>query len=564
MRRSRLPLPMLALSTGVLAIAVGLPTAATQAAGDKIRTIELTADTRDANPNANQAAYLLADMWQKLGLDIEVEEIPYKRKLDVVYFDRESCDGAACFDMSMWSIVGRPERSDPDEVIFNLFHSDTAAKGYNYPGYRNPEYDALAAAQRVETDPEKRRELVLQAQAVQNADPSYVFFVNPIVSYAIRSDIWDENSLVEQAGLGIKNFWTHIGITPLGEQKDVIINTSDNLLNLTPMAIGGAAASWITELIWDRLLRISPEGLPEPWAAESYTWVDDTTIDITLRPDMTWHDGEPVTVDDVVFTFGEVGDMAPMYTPFIDIIEQVEVTGERTVRMHLKQPSAAFLTSTLAKMNLAPAHIWRPIKDELQAKGQTFDEYQPDELIGSGPYKFVHWRRNEEVLLEANEDHWAAPEAERWIARIVPNLEATLGMLRNGEINFLTEFRGDFETLRQIAEESGNIAIKSGVTIGVEYAGFNLKRRPFDDPAFRRALSLAVDRNLLVAAAWKGQAVPTNSIVSTVLDYWHNAEVDQNAYDLELAKQTLADAGYELVDGKLHYPDGIKDTVMAQ
>ncbi len=562
--RSRLSWPALALTSGVLAIAAGVPTTAAQAAGDKIRTIELVADTRDANPNANQAAYLLADMWGQLGLDVTIKEIPYKRKLDVVYFDRDSCDGAACFDMSMWSIVGRPERSDPDEVIFNLFHSDTAAKGYNYPGYRNPAYDKLASAQRVETDREKRRQLVLEAQAVQNAEPSYVFFVNPIVSYAVRSDIWDENSLVEQAGLGIKNFWTHIGITPLGEQKDVIINTSDNLLNLVPMAIGGAAASWITELIWDRLLRISPEGLPEPWAAESYEWIDDTTIDVTLRPDMKWHDGEPVTVDDVVFTFGEVGDMAPMYTPFIKNIDSVEVVGDRTVRMHLTQPSAAFLTSTLAKMNLTPAHIWRPIMADLKAKGQTFDDYQPDELIGSGPYRFVHWRQNEEVLLEANKDHWAAPKADRWIVRIVPNLEATLGMLRNGEINFLTEFRGDQETLEQIAQESGNIAIKSGVTIGVEYAGFNLKRRPFDDPALRRAMALAVNRDLLVAAAWKGEAVPTNSIVSTVLDYWHNAEVDEDSYDLDKAKQILADAGYVLVDGKLHYPDGVTDSVMAQ
>jgi hypothetical protein len=106
--RSKLSWPALALTGGVLAIAVGVPIKASQAAGDKIRSIELVADTRDANPNANQAAYLLADMWRQLGLDITIKEIPYKRKLDVVYFDRDSCDGAACFDMSMWSIVGRP------------------------------------------------------------------------------------------------------------------------------------------------------------------------------------------------------------------------------------------------------------------------------------------------------------------------------------------------------------------------------------------------------------------------------------------------------------------------
>lgn len=562
MKKHAFVMSTLAVAAGMMALTGGTFGSGVQAA-EKVRTIELVADPRDRNPNANQAAYLVADMWSKLGLDVKVKEIPYKRKLDVVYFDRNACDGAACFDISMWSITGRPERSDPDEVIFNLFHSDTAAKGYNYPQYRNPEYDALASAQRVETDRDKRREQIFKAQAVQNLDPSYVFFVNPVLSYAFRNDIWDESSMTEQAGLGIKNFWTHINIAPLGDQKDVILNTSENLLNLLPLAIGGGPASWMTELIWDRLLRISPEGLAEPWAAESFNWIDDTTIDVTIRPNMKWHDGKPVTVDDVMFTFGEVGEMAPMYTPFIKVIDTVEVVGERTVRFHLKKPSAPFLTSTLAKMNLTPAHIWRPIQADLKAKGQTFDDYQPDELIGSGPYKFVHWKRNAEVVLAANKEHWSPPKVERWIVRIVTNLEATLGMLRSGEINFLSEYRGDPEALKQVADKSGNIGIKKGIEIGVQYAGFNLNRKPLKDRAFRRALSLAVNRDLLVAAAWKGDAVKTNSIVSKVLAYWHNSKVDENDFDLEKARKTLADAGYSWTNGKLYHPEGVKDSVMA-
>ena len=162
---------------------------------------------------------------------------------------------------------------------------------------------------------------------------------------------------------------------------------------------------------------------------------------------MKWHDGKPVTVDDVMFTFGEVKAMAPMYAPFLDIIAKVETTGERTVRMTLKTPAALFLTSMLAKVNLTPAHIWRPVVKELQAKGQTLDSYQPEELVGSGPL-VVDWRRNAEVLLTANKDHWSPPKADRWILRIVPNMEATLGMLKQGEINFLSEYRGDNETLQ--------------------------------------------------------------------------------------------------------------------
>jgi peptide/nickel transport system substrate-binding protein len=67
----------------------------------------------------------------------------------------------------------------------------------------------------------------------------------------------------------------------------------------------------------------------------------------------------------------------------------------------------------------------------------------------------------------------------------------------------------------------------------------------------------------LAQAAWKDQAVPTNSIVSTVLDYWHNPAVEKGMYDVEKAKQLLKDAGYSWVQGRLHYPDGVKDAVMA-
>ena len=93
--------------------------------------------------------------------------------------------------------------------------------------------------------------------------------------------------------------------------------------------------------------------------------------------------------------------------------------------------------------------------------------------------------------------------------------------------------------------------------------GFNLKRMPMKDQAFRKAMSLATDRALLAAEAWKDQAVPTNSIVSTVLDYWHNPAVEKDMYNLDKAKQVLIAAGYSWVNGRLHYPDGVKDTVMA-
>jgi peptide/nickel transport system substrate-binding protein len=522
------------------------------AAGDEIRPITIWARTQAANPQAYQAAQLIAQAWQDLGLEVEVRGIPRPQQSDLVWYDRDG------WDATMWQMVGRPERSDPDEVVYNLFHSSTAESGYNFVGYINPEYDEVAEAQRVEPDEAKRQALVRKSQEIIARDQPYMFLVHPTKVFAFDKTVWDPASIVEQSGLGIKNFWTFVGAAPQGDQKDMILNSSDEMNAINPLYISGATDSWVTELIWDRLMRIGPDGLPQPWAAESYQWLDPTTIEITIRPDMTWHDGKPVTVEDVVFSFEApaMGDEAPMYKPFVEGITSIEATGDRTVKMTLDQPNAAFLTSSLAKINLIPKHVWEPILADLVNKPENAEQVVEEKRIGSGPFKYVDWTLQQQVVLEANKDHWSAPKMERWVLRIIPNVEAALGMLRSGEVNFMSDYTGDPQILIDVADQDGDLAIVDSVDIGFQFLGFNARRAPFDDPAFRRALSFAVPRELMVAAAWNGFSVPSNSVVSPALPFWHNEAVLPIPAGEEAAMAELEKGGYELVDGKLHYPDG--------
>ncbi len=557
MIRKKALLTALALSGSAFAFAA-LPAATPAlAAGDAIRDLTLIARDQGANPQAFQAAQLIAQAWGKLGLNVSVRGLPRLQQSELVWYNRDK------WDMTMWQMVGRPERSDPDELVYNLFHSSTAESGYNFIGYKSEEFNKLAEAQRVETDKEKRRELLRQAQAVLDRDQPNMFLVYPKRSFAFDNAVFAEDSVVEQPGLGIKNIWSYLGAQPLGDQKDMILNSTDPLNAINPLYISGATDSWVTELIWDRLLRISPEGLAEPWAAESFEWIDQTTIDVVLREGMMWHDGNPVTVEDVVFSFEvpNVGDEVPMYQPFVKNIESVEATGDRTVRFKLKGPSASFLTSSLAKVNLTPKHVWEAVIDDLANRPENAESHQEDLPIGSGPFKFVRWKQQEEVVLEKNADHFSPPNIDRWIIRIVSNTEATVSMLRSGEINFLSDYNGDPEVLADVADKDGDIAIVSSTDIGFQYATVNHRRPPFDDVAMRRALSLAIDRNLMVAAAWNGSAEIANSPVSTALSYWHSDDTDAISGSLEEAQQILKDAGYEVIDGRLHYPDGIKETL---
>lgn len=489
-----IPMRRAVVSTAFLALLAGTPAFA----GDQIRTIDLFTRPQAAQPQEFQSIQLIAQEWRTLGLDVNVRVMPWEQMSDVVWYQRDNWDATA------WQMVGRPERSDPDEIVFNLFHSTTADKGYNFIGYLNPEYDTVVEAERVEIDEAKRKELIDKAQEILAADQPNMMLVHPKQTFAFDKTVWDPASVVEQSGIGIRNTWTFMSLTPVGEQKDIILNSGDNVQAINPLYISGGVDSWVFELVYDRLVRVGPDGLPKAWAAESYEWKDDKTIAVTLREGMKWHDGEPVTPEDVKFSFETaVSGEAPMYAPFATNIENIAIDGS-TITFTLKQPAASFVTSSLAKINLIPKHVWEPIIADLKTKEENAESYQEETPIGSGPFRFERWLTNEEIVLSANKDHFNAPKAERWILRIVPNVEAALGMLRSGEINFLAEFSGDPQVLLQAAEQDGDLETVSTVEMGFRYVAFNNRRPPFDDPAFRRALSSAVDRRLIVKAAYRG------------------------------------------------------------
>jgi len=525
--------------------------------GDQIRKLVIVSAAQASDPQEFQAAQLLAQAWRQLGLDIEVKGMPRPQLSDLVWNTRDK------WDMTMWRMVGRPERSDPDEFAYNLFNPATAATGYDFVGYDNPNYMKIAEAQRSELDQGKRKQLIYEAQDAINKDQPYIFLVYPKNVLAYDKSVWKQSTVVEQSGIGIRSFWTYLRAEPLSAQKDMITNAAEAMLALNPLYISGAIDSWLTEIIWDRLMRVGPDGLPIPWAAEKVVQVDPNTVDCVLRPGQKWHDGNPMTVDDVVFSFKApgMGDKSPMYKPFVANIKDVVVVDARTVRFTLKTPSAAFEASTLAKINLIPKHVWEPILKGLADKPQNVETVQEPIPIGSGPFKVSRYKLQEEIVLEANPDYWEKPKMSRWILRVVTNVGATLGMLARGEVNFLTDYRGDPKILDDIAKQQKDLEIAATVDMGFRFVAPNLRRPPFDDVNFRKALSLTINRNLMAQAAWNGYAVPANSHVSAALPFWYKGE--QHKPNLDAAKKVLEQAGYHVVGGRLHYPDGKKEELQS-
>ena len=526
------------------------PTAEPAAPGAPVPEIEVLSETQAADPIEFEMTRLMVENMKKLGIPAVHRPMPWMQYSDIVWFERDT------WQMTGWRMVGRPERMDPDEFIVNLFHSSTAESGYNFVGYNNPEYDALAMAQRGMTDKEERRQAIYDLQEMIAEDAAYLYVAHPKLPFAYRNDIWDPATIVDAQGIGIKNFWTWIQATPLTDQKDLIVNTSEDVKSINPFYISGDSDSRVTELIWDRLMRVGPDGLTVPWAAESVVWEDELNILVTLRAGQTWHDGEPLTADDVIYSFEipTTGE-APMYAPFVAKIASTEKVDDLTVRFTLKEPWVAFETASLAKLNLVAKHIWEPLITNLLTVEDNAESVQEATPIGSGPYAFANWKASEEVVLTRFDAHFQPPVADRWIRRIIPNVESALGQLKSGEINFLMEWMGDGTILADAAVADPKITVVATTELGFRFYAVNMRLEPFDDVAFRRALAHAIPVDAIIANIFKGYAEPADSYVSKAIDYWHNPDLPKYPYSLDTARAVLAEAGYTWdADGALLMP----------
>jgi peptide/nickel transport system substrate-binding protein len=288
---------------------------------------------------------------------------------------------------------------------------------------------------------------------------------------------------------------------------------------------------------WD----ISPDGL-------SYTF--------HLRRDAVWQDGRELTADDVAFWMHSMlnpkirapsraffGAMAgyPELTnadhpadPAGLPRKPVEVLDARTVRLNLAYPYAAFLpVLTCPRGGIVPKHA-------LEGKDMNVAEFNT-KPIGNGPYRVVEWRKGESITLAAFDRYYGGrPSIRQVIFRIIPDPVVRTQALRTGGIDLLDDPPTD--ELDKFAKDS-QYSVTGTYTPSYQYFGFRLDRAPFSDLRVRRALSYAVDFDVIVRKVLRGYGVrATGQIPPTSWAY--TPKVQRYPYNPERAKQLLAEAGY--------------------
>ena len=512
--------------------------AAPGAAQERVPSVEIFTTTESYDPIRYEGAFIIADAWRELGLDVTVTPLEFRTLLDRFYSEQD-------FDATILGWSGRVDRLDP-QFFLGTLDSRQAGLGANNPGgYANPDYDALFDAQGREFDINERQRIVHEMQDLYMGDvPTVVLFHRDEVVAYNNTTFTNMNAM---AGEGLYSEWVPMEAQPLGDRRTLRIGGPQEPDNLNPLASTSVWGWKWMRLYYDRLVRLSPDVEPVPWMATSIEAVDETTIDVTLREGLSFHDGEPLTAADVAFTFDYYMNSDYSYfNAYLAAIDNVEQTGELSVRFNLKEPSAPFATITLSQIPILPQHLWEGIENP--------EDLTPDQIpmVGSGPFMHARYDRGEFMALTTNSDHFHADEiAVDGVEFVIyADAEGVFTALQTGQID-MTAWRMEPGQI-PLAEGNEALNVVSVPDFGYYHMTFNLRRAPFDDRAMRRALTMAMDRERMVNVLLDGRGEVGTTVVAPVNAFWHNAFVERFEYDMEAARAELEAAGYSWdSDGRL-------------
>ena len=281
---------------------------------------------------------------------------------------------------------------------------------------------------------------------------------------------------------------------------------------------------------------------PKPWLATEWEWTDPQTLVWTLREGVKWNDGKPFTADDVAFTYGMLKEHAALDTKGISrYVDAVEATDPKTVTMRFSQPGAAAFT-LFGEIKVVPKHVW-----EQQADPVTF--VNATDPVGTGPFKVKSFNP-QQLVIARNPDYWQADKVR------VDEIRFNSGD-GGGQIDQLKLSRGEYDTNAMFVPDIEKSYVERDPQNnhywyppgGVISAYMNLTKAPFDDVAFRKALTTAINRQEIADKAQLGYVKPASQTALQVPGQadWIPSDIkDQGVigYDAAAADAALTAAGY--------------------
>lgn len=350
------------------------------------------------------------------------------------------------------------------------------------------------------------------------------------------------------------------------EKTSITIAVSQEVDSLSPFQAVRVITTSLHRWMYDFLTNYDPEtGETIPALAESWeTSEDGLAWTYHIRQDATWTDGEPVTAEDVAWTFNTMMTdpaAAEANGNFVENFETVTATDEYTVEIQLSQPQVTMLALDVP---ILPEHIWSGIEDY-----GAFNNDEEFPIVSNGPWILTDYQPNQTITFEPNEDYWrGAPQFDELVLRTINDADAQVEALRAGEVDFVQGL-----TPAQFRSLEGEENIELNQADGKRFQGMTLNPgatlqdgTPFgdghpalQDPVVREALVRTIDREAIYEVAYGGFGEPNAGYIPSRYDiyHWEPERPVSEEFDIDAANQLLDDAGYTMGDDGIRVsPDG--------
>jgi peptide/nickel transport system substrate-binding protein len=327
-------------------------------------------------------------------------------------------------------------------------------------------------------------------------------------------------------------------------------------------ATGLPSGSFVQGAFYEPLIVTGEGGLkPVPWLARSWTWSNgNKTLNLKLAKGVKWSDGKPLTSADVVYSLLAGRQNAIMdrvgLTGAGNEIARVKAKGAYGVAITLKAPDSQFISSILNRQFVVPQHIWASV-----ANPATFTNSRP---VGSGPFTVISRFTGQDFVFSKNPHYWqkGMPKVPCLEYVQAASNDAALALIQSGQVDWTHNFVPNVESayIKKDPKHYHSFYATTAYPISLH---FDDTQYPFSVPAFRKALSYAIDRNSVSKLGEYGYAPPTDAIgLNGLFPTWVKDESVKKqakalaAYSPALAKKTLQAAGFTYKGSQLIDPKG--------
>jgi peptide/nickel transport system substrate-binding protein len=340
----------------------------------------------------------------------------------------------------------------------------------------------------------------------------------------------------EEKGLVGKNrFWGMafafvLSVCGSATAKDALIVADRyDAATMDPVGYENLASARACGALYDTLIYRDPvTNDATPGLAESWEFLSGMEYKFNLRKGVKFHNGEEMTAEDVRYSF-----MRAKTDEHVQNIEDVEIVDDYTVIVRLQDLDYSFFHSL--------SDNWSFIvnRKAVEASGDSYGANP----VGTGPFKFVDWRKGDRYVFERFEDYWGPkPQYKILEVRTIPEPSRRVIELESGRVDIAFPIT-DGNVAR--VEENDDLTLYHTPQSSVGYMGFNLKKKPFNDIRVRRAILAALDVEGIHASVWRDQGKVPGSLLPAAVRYSIDTEVTPHVQDIDLAKNLLAEAGVE-------------------